>query len=79
MKLNEKLINELAVKAAFHNQGWCPDTNFYELIEDGDGLTDVAEEAQKLLNEVGLQQWITKYDVAEILFGMDSDEVDSEE
>lgn len=76
--MNEKNLHEMAVKTAFFNLDFCPDTSLDEVLDE-DALDVVAKDAQDLLASIQVKEWyaVDRYVVASVLWDIDPEELDS--
>jgi hypothetical protein len=74
--INLKALAGLAITTAFHQRDWTPGTCVEEVLDQDPKFMDLIVQASANLDWVNVVLDITEYDVAQAIWGMDSDQLD---
>ena len=74
--INLDALKGLAIATAFHQRDWCPGTEPEEVLDQDPKVMELIAQAKANLNWVNVVLDITDYDVAQAIWGADSDYLD---
>ena len=74
--INLPALKGLAITTAFHQRDWCPGTAIEEVLDQDPKFMELIVQASANLDWVNVVLDITEYDVAQAIWGLDSDQLD---